>query len=382
MATTVRSAAGEAKTIVASTAATARASAAAVRAPGSPHVRHGGRDPERRAVERERGEGGDEPVVPGDPVRRAQGRELRPRLPVPVDHALGRTGGAGGEQHRGLVVRRGLDREYRAAVQQRPSPPGERRQPDRRAEHAPQPRRDRPGRDPAARDPQRGRQREAGKGADDVRGVRAAQGPREPGGTQPRVGHHDGRPGPPAGVRGGGQVGAGRDEQRDPVAGGHPVLGEPGGQLVHPPDEQLPRDRPAAWFHDGGGVVAGAGLERGPQVGCAVRCRLPALARESARSPPRVGTFAPASRRRRSRDAGRGRARRSRPTRRWPPPARPPARGATPARSAGRRRAAAAHAGRAGSGRRTPGRAAPTAAAPARRRACGPPRRSRRGSRR
>ena len=369
VATTLRSAAGEAKTIVASTAATASASAAAVRAPGfGVHVGHGRRDPERRAVERERREGGDEPVVPGDPVRRAQGRELRPRLPVPVDHALRRAGGAGREQDRGLVVRPGLDRQRRAAVQQRPSPPGERRQPDRRAEDAPQP----GGTGPVAIRlpgiPSAAASARPGQGADDVRGVRAAQGPREPGGTQPGVGHHDGRPGPPAGVRGGGQVGAGRDEQRDPVAGGHPVLGEPGGQLVHPADEQVPRDRPPAGLHDGGGGVAGAGLERGPQS-CAVRCRAP-------------GTRGPVGRPGDGRRCRSGTCRRSRPTRRRPPPGRPPARGATPARSAGRPRAAAAHAGRAGSGRRTPGRAAPTAAAPARRRACGPPRRSRRASRR
>ena len=78
-----------------------------------------------------------------------------------------------------------------------------------------------------------------------MRGVRAAQGPCEPGRTQPRVGDHDRRPGPPAGVRGRGEVGAGRDEQRDPVAGGDPVVGEPGGQLVHAPDEQVPGDRAA-----------------------------------------------------------------------------------------------------------------------------------------
>ena len=123
---------------------------------------------------------------------------------------------------------------------------------------------DRSRRDPAARDTERGSQGEAGKGADDVRGVRAAQGPREPGGAQPRVGDHDRRPGPPAGVRGGGEVGAGRDEQSDAVAGRDPVVGEADGELVDAPDEQIPGDRRRPQGEAGGpGVNARRGVGPG-----------------------------------------------------------------------------------------------------------------------
>ena len=108
---------------------------------------------------------------------------------------------------------------------------------------------------------------EAGKGADDVRGVRAAQGPREPGGTEPRVGDHDRRPGPPAGVRGGGQIGAGRNEQSHAAAGRDPVVGQADRELVDAPDEQVPGDRAAAGRDDGGGAIVRPRIQRGPQRG-------------------------------------------------------------------------------------------------------------------
>ncbi len=55
------------------------------------------RDAERRPVERERGEGGHEPVVRADRVARAHGLELGRHPPLVVEHALGRPGRARGE---------------------------------------------------------------------------------------------------------------------------------------------------------------------------------------------------------------------------------------------------------------------------------------------
>ena len=109
MATTLRSAAGEANTTVAPTAAAASASAGGGERArrGDVDVGHGGGDAQRRPEQRERGEGGDQPVVGGRARRRRAGQlELGPDLAVPVDHALGRAGGAGGEHDRALGVRR------------------------------------------------------------------------------------------------------------------------------------------------------------------------------------------------------------------------------------------------------------------------------------
>ena len=55
------------------------------------------RDAERRAVERERSEGCNEPIVGADCVARADGSELRRHLSLAVEHALGRPGRARGE---------------------------------------------------------------------------------------------------------------------------------------------------------------------------------------------------------------------------------------------------------------------------------------------
>ena len=117
--TTLRSALGEAKTSVASIAATASASATAVSSAGrgDVDVGHRGRDAEHRPVERERRERRDQPVVRGDLVRAAQRGDLGLHLAVPVHDALGRAGRAGGEDHRALGVRVGRGRQRAAAAE-------------------------------------------------------------------------------------------------------------------------------------------------------------------------------------------------------------------------------------------------------------------------
>ncbi len=103
----------------------------------------------------------------------------------------------------------------------------------------------------AGGDPSSGHPHDPGGGqgpadADDVVGTGAAQGPAHGAQAQPRVGDHDHRAGPPAGVDRGREVGARRHEQRDPVARAHPGRGQPGGEVPHPLVQQGERHAPVA----------------------------------------------------------------------------------------------------------------------------------------
>ena len=80
------------------------------------HVGNGRGDTHGGAVERERRERGDEPVVRVDAVQRHERVAVGFDLPVPVDHALGGAGGAGGEGDRGHLVG---SRQARAAADRR-----------------------------------------------------------------------------------------------------------------------------------------------------------------------------------------------------------------------------------------------------------------------
>ena len=62
---------------------------------------------ERRPEDRERGERRDQPVGAGEAVGGPHQLQLGRGLAVGVDDALGRAGGAGGEQHRAVGVHRG-----------------------------------------------------------------------------------------------------------------------------------------------------------------------------------------------------------------------------------------------------------------------------------
>ncbi len=107
VATTLASAAGDANAIVAPSSRHASSSACSGELAGRGDVAVGERrgNAERRPVERERSECGDEPVVVGDLVRRGQRIALGGELTVPVPDALGRAGGARREQDRPQVRR-------------------------------------------------------------------------------------------------------------------------------------------------------------------------------------------------------------------------------------------------------------------------------------
>ncbi len=154
-----------------------------------------------------------------------------PHLPVPVDDALGRAGGTGGEDAPRSRRRRpgsagglppGRGRQVGEVVAAPRAPcgppaPAPGRRCGCRAAPSPVPRPGRGGR------PRRGPS------------ARTAQGPSHAGEAEPLVGdHHDGARAP-HGVDDRGEVGRGLDEERDPVAGTDAGRGQSGGELGDPP---------------------------------------------------------------------------------------------------------------------------------------------------
>ena len=222
----------------ASTAATASASAAAVRVPGAVTSMSGtaeadARAPGRRArTARRRRRAGRRP----DGVRRRSSSSCASHLAVPVDHALGRAGRAGGEQHGALgVVRR---RRRQVAVAAEPGQVGQAvRTPRARQWRGVQ----RAGGDPAPGHPQARAAASASADADDVVGAGAAQGPAHARRPEPGVGDDDRRRRPASRRRRRGQVGAGRDEQRDPVARAHAGRRPGRRQVAHPAVQEAER---------------------------------------------------------------------------------------------------------------------------------------------
>ena len=121
VAATVRSAAGEAKTMLASTAAAASASLAALSVPGSVTSMSGAAEPMPRAgpssanganAATSRSSGVTEYVA-------RQQVELGAHLAVAVDHPLRGSGGPGGEHHRAVLVGRGRRGEIDGATERR-----------------------------------------------------------------------------------------------------------------------------------------------------------------------------------------------------------------------------------------------------------------------
>ena len=106
VAITLASAAGDPKASVASIAPARRIERFGGQLPGLRDIAIGqaGRNAECRAVQRERCERGDEPVVRGDLVGAGERVALLRQLAVQVTDTLRRTGGTGGEQDRRQVV--------------------------------------------------------------------------------------------------------------------------------------------------------------------------------------------------------------------------------------------------------------------------------------
>ena len=209
-------------------------------------------------------------------------------------------------------------------------------------------------RDPDARPAERARRGERGRDADDPVGPRALDRAGQPLHAEARVGDDDDGADAEAGVQRGGEVGAGRHEQRDAVAAADADRVEAGGDLADAPGEQPPGHRAA----------------------CRRRAARRAPERRRPRAPPPPPTAA-RSRRRARRPGSRCRApgsvrRPSRAPRRRRP--RPRAAGGRRPRSGARPRAASGASGRAGSAPGTPDRAGPRAAARARRARRGRPR--------
>jgi hypothetical protein len=101
---------------------------------------------------------------------------------------------------------------------------------------------------------ERARGSEPGGGADHVVGTRAAHGTGQPAQAEAGIRHDDDRADAHAGVEHGGEVGARRHEQGDPVARFHADTHEAGRDLPHPARQQPPghdarAGRPAAGIH-------------------------------------------------------------------------------------------------------------------------------------
>ena len=195
--------------------------------------------------------------------------------------------------------------------------------------------------------PQRAGQQQPARHPDDVVRAGAAQRAAHAARAEPRVGDHDDRAGPPAGVDRGGQVGAGGTSSATRSPGADAGRGEPGGEVVHPPLQQS---------------------EGHPLTAAAAARRRRAPGRRRGRPAPPTAAVRPAAGRglRGAAAGGRGSVD---PLPRVPGVLRrvlgDQVRGALVAVHL--RPAAAGRAGRAGTARRTPGRAGPTAAARARR---------------
>ena len=359
MATTLRSAAGDAKTRVASTAAAASASAPAVRVPGrvTSMSRDGGADAERRTVQRERRERGDQPVVRSR-CRQSVADQLELRLQLA---SAGRrppwaARSPRGEQHRRLGVvgpcaaRAAGDRArfwWAAAVTRSDLP------------RLPIGSSTRPAVDGSAL---AGRRRRCVRPASAVpaAAATAAGTPTSHAGSALRRASASRRQPSPASAT---TIDAPTRQQAYTAA----VRSSPGG-TSRPPGGRAaprPRERPPASAVDPRGQLA---ERRQPRRRSPARARRPPsrdhrrLPMSLARAPIRraVGAVAPAL-------GPQTRVRDPAPRVAGHLAARPRPAGATLRRNGGRRRAAAAAAGRAGSARRRSGRAAPTAAAPVRR---------------
>ena len=137
--------------------------------------------------------------------------------------------------------------------------------------------------DPAAGPAQRPGRNQRLRDADQVRGRGGLDRGVHPRRPEPGVDQHDGRGGAPAGVERHGQIDAGRDHQRHPVAGSHPGVHQTGRRAVdevgEPGEGQGARAAPPH-FHDRGpiaqlavGVQQGRRLDRdrrGRDIGLAV----------------------------------------------------------------------------------------------------------------